>query len=94
VTILEYGPTMLHAKVMTVDGLVSVVGSANLNTRSLAHDEEVDVVVFDREVTALLDAHTDHDLTRSHRVDPETWNQRSPARWVPQRLIGLLDRWT
>jgi cardiolipin synthase A/B len=94
VTIHEYGPTMLHAKVMTVDGLVSVVGSANLNTRSLAHDEEVDVVVFDREVTALLDGHADHDLTRSHPVDPDTWNQRSPARWVPQRLVGLIDRWT
>jgi cardiolipin synthase A/B len=94
VRIREYGPTMLHAKVLTVDGLVSVVGSANLNTRSLAHDEEVDVVVFDREVTALLDRHADHDHEHSHPVDPETWNQRSPVRWVPQRLVGLLDRWT
>jgi cardiolipin synthase A/B len=94
IEIHEYGPTMIHAKVMTVDGLVSVVGSANLNTRSLAHDEEVDVVAFDPGVTAILDAHTDRDLEHADPVDPDTWNQRSPARWVPQRLVGLLDRWT
>jgi cardiolipin synthase A/B len=94
IEIHEYGPTMIHAKVMTVDGVVSVVGSANLNTRSLAHDEEVDVVAFDPDVTAILDAHTDRDLESSHPVDPDTWNERSPARWVPQRLVGLLDRWT
>jgi cardiolipin synthase A/B len=94
IVIHEYQPTMLHAKVMTVDGLVSVVGSANLNTRSLCHDEEVDVVVFDRGVTALLDGHADRDLERAEQVDPDTWNDRSPLRWLPQRAVGLIDRWT
>jgi cardiolipin synthase A/B len=93
VAVHEYQPTMLHAKVMTVDGLVSVVGSANLNTRSLCHDEEVDVVAFDRDVTALLDEHTDRDLSRSERIDHD-WNQRSPTRWIPQQLVGIIDRWT
>jgi cardiolipin synthase A/B len=94
VELFEFEPTMLHAKVMTVDGAVAVVGSANLNTRSLCHDEEVDVVAFDDRLAAQLDEHTDQDLARAHRVDPDGWNQRSPARWVPQRLVGLLDRWT
>jgi len=94
VEIHEFQPTMLHAKVMTVDGLVSVVGSSNLNTRSLSHDEEIDAVLLDAGVTAQLDAHADHDLTRCERVDPDTWNQRSPIRWVPQQLVGLLQRWT
>jgi cardiolipin synthase A/B len=93
VVIREYGPTMIHAKVMTVDGVVSVVGSANLNNRSLSHDEEVDVVAFDRDVTALLDEHADRDLERAHEVDPDTWNRRSPVRWIPQRLVGLFDHW-
>jgi cardiolipin synthase A/B len=90
----EFQPTMIHAKVMTVDGLVSVVGSANLNTRSLCHDEEVDVVVFDEDVTALLDRHMDDDLERSDPVQPSEWNQRSPLRWLPQRAVGIIDRWT
>lgn len=93
VELYEFQPTMLHAKVLTVDGLVSVVGSSNLNMRSLSHDEEIDLVMFDREVTATLDGHTDADLERSRRVD-ESWNERSPARWAPQRLVGLIDRWT
>jgi cardiolipin synthase A/B len=94
VEVHEFQPTMIHAKVMTVDGFVSVVGSANLNTRSLCHDEEVDVVVFDEDVTALLDRHTDGDLARSELVEPSEWNQRSPLRWLPQRAVGIIDRWT
>jgi cardiolipin synthase len=94
VVIHEFAPTMIHAKVMTVDAAVAVVGSSNLNARSLRHDEEVDVVAFDRDLTALLDGHFEDDVARSHQVDPDTWNQRSPARWLPQRLVGLLDRWT
>jgi len=93
IELYEFQPTMLHAKVLTLDGLVSVVGSSNLNMRSLSHDEEVDVVMFDPDVTAILDAHTDADLERCERVD-ESWNQRSPVRWAPQRLVGLIDRWT
>jgi cardiolipin synthase A/B len=94
VEVHEFQPTMLHAKVMTVDGLVSVVGSANLNTRSLCHDEEVDVVMFDEDMTAILDRHTDDDLERADRVEPGEWNGRSPLRWLPQRAVGLIDRWT
>jgi cardiolipin synthase A/B len=94
VDLFEFEPTMLHAKVMTVDGAVAVVGSANLNTRSLSHDEEVDVVAFDEDLVTLLDAHTDQDLGRARRVDPGGWKARSPIRWVPQKLVGLLDRWT
>ncbi|GGI07191.1 phospholipase D-like domain-containing protein [Egicoccus halophilus] len=93
VELWEFQPTMLHAKVLTVDRQLSVVGSSNLNTRSLSHDEEVDVVLFDAALTAELDRHTDQDLTRAERVD-ETWNQRSPARWAPQKLVTLIDHWT
>ena len=35
VRIYQFQPAMLHCKITTVDGLVSLVGSANLNRRSL-----------------------------------------------------------
>src|SRR5690606_23633813 len=40
VRVFEYGPTMLHAKVMTVDGVWSAVGSANFDNRSFQLNDE------------------------------------------------------
>jgi cardiolipin synthase A/B len=93
VEIHEFTPTMLHAKTMTVDGSLAVVGSSNFNERSFRHDEEVDVVLLDRDLTALLDAHTDADLARCERVLPGRWADRSPVRMTTRRLVGLIDRW-
>lgn len=93
VTIWTYQPTMLHAKVMTVDGLVSNIGSANLNARSVAWDEEVNLVALDPALTARLDQQFDEDLERSVRIDPERWTSRSPAQRVAETLIRPVQRW-
>jgi cardiolipin synthase A/B len=74
-----FQPSMLHAKLLTVDGLVSMVGSANFNNRSRSLDEEVDLVVFDPDVAALLDQHLLDDLTRSRELDEDRWNGRGPV---------------
>jgi cardiolipin synthase A/B len=88
-------PTMVHAKVLTVDGDVGVVGSANLNHRSLQLDEEVDVVLLDAEVTARLDADTDDDLRRSERLTADALTGPAASARTPLRLLtGLVDRWT
>lgn len=89
----EFTPTMLHAKVMTVDRAVAVVGSSNFNLRSFRHDEEVDVVLLDRDLTAVLDAHTDADLVNCERVEPGRWKDGGPGRGTARRLVGLIDRW-
>ena len=73
---------------MTVDGTVSNVGSANLNSRSMALDEEINMVVLDDAVTATLDRHFDEDLERSIRLEPGRWNERSP--W--QQTFELVAR--
>ena len=63
---------MMHAKVMTVDGVVANIGSANLNSRSTACDEEINVVALDPELVQVLDEQFDADLERSvpHRGGP------------------------
>jgi cardiolipin synthase len=80
-----YQPTMLHTKIMTVDGVVSNIGSANFNARSTHLDEEINIVAIDRELTRTLDAQFDDDLARSHRIDRREWRRRSAG----ERLVGL-----
>ncbi len=93
VTIWTYQPTMLHAKVMIVDGLVSNIGSANLNARSVAWDEEVNLVALDPALADELDRQFDEDLERSVRIDPERWTSRSPAQRLAETLIHPMQRW-
>ncbi|GAA2467911.1 phospholipase D-like domain-containing protein [Streptomyces macrosporus] len=76
VRIWEYRPTMMHAKIVTVDGVAALVGSTNLNRRSLDHDEEVMLAVLDEDFTATLDGHFEEDLTRSVRIEGRRWRRR------------------
>jgi cardiolipin synthase len=81
----RFQPSMLHAKIMTVDGVVANIGSANLNARSARLDEEINVVVLEPDLVSVLDAHFDQDLERSERVAPGSWHERS----LPQRALEL-----
>lgn len=89
----SFQPSMLHAKIMTVDGFVSNVGSANLNARSTALDEEINLVAFDARLAALLDAHFDEDLERSERIDPARWRDRSWTQRVLEAAVRPVRRW-
>jgi cardiolipin synthase len=82
VRIWHYQPTMLHAKIMTVDGLVANVGSANFNARSTELDEEINLVALDPDLVGLLDRQFDADLERSEQIQPGRWEDRSLGRRV------------
>jgi cardiolipin synthase len=45
--IYEYQPALMHAKTMVIDGMLATVGSTNLDNRSFALNEEIDLVVHD-----------------------------------------------
>jgi cardiolipin synthase len=81
---------MMHAKIMTVDGMVANVGSANFNARSLNCDEEINMVIFDPSIVRTLDRHFDDDLERSVRIDPNRWKQRSRLQRVKEKLVAPL----
>ncbi|MCX3287010.1 phospholipase D-like domain-containing protein [Streptomyces sp. NEAU-H22] len=81
VDVREYQPTMLHTKIITVDGVCSLIGSTNFNRRSMEHDEEVVLAVLDEDFTARLDTDFEADRERSERIDPSRWKRRPlPAR--------------
>jgi len=92
VRIWNYQPTMLHAKLMTVDGAVANIGSANLNRRSCLFDEEINVVALDADLASLLDAQFEEDLDRSERVHPSRWAHRSLGRRTVEHLVVPVRR--
>ncbi len=90
VRIWHYQPTMLHAKIMTVDGLVANVGSANFNARSTELDEEINLVALDPDLVRLLDRQFDVDLERSEEIQPGRWEDRSVGRRVLEGITRPL----
>jgi cardiolipin synthase len=92
VKIWTYQPSMLHAKIMTVDGQVSNVGSANLNARSTKLDEEINIVAIDRKLTEILDGQYDEDLARSVRMELGRWEQRSTVQRLVESAVAPIKR--
>jgi len=90
VRIWHYQPTMLHAKIMTVDGLVANVGSANFNARSTELDEEINLVALDPDLVRQLDRQFDADLERSEEIQPGRWEDRSVGRRVLEGITRPL----
>jgi cardiolipin synthase len=66
-----------HSKTLTVDGTHSTVGSANLNSRSLRYDYEVNAFLFDRPLTLQIDSLFHADTHSSTRLTPEVWRSFS-----------------
>jgi cardiolipin synthase len=93
VRVWSFQPSMMHAKVMTVDGCVAVVGSSNFNRRSLDHDEEVVLVAIDPTLAARLDADLDEDFGRSRQIDLTRWEQRSKPQRAFEAATKPIRRW-
>ena len=93
VEIQTYDVAMMHAKVMTVDGLMATVGSTNFNQRSMQHDEEANVVIVDAAVVSVLDEHLDHDLTRSTELDPADWAGRKRSQKMAEKVTTVVEKW-
>lgn len=91
VDIWTFQPSMLHAKIMTIDGLVASVGSANVNNRSTQFDEEVNLVLFDPVLTSLLDVRFDRDLLRAERIDPDQWAERGLVQRLAEGVMGTVE---
>jgi cardiolipin synthase len=87
IEIYEYQAGLLHAKTMTVDGIWATIGSTNLDTRSFALNEELNAVVYDKDVVGKLEKIFADDLTYSRRIGYSQWRGRG----FFNRLLELLS---
>lgn len=73
----QFEPTMLHAKVLTVDGVLSCIGSTNFNHRSMGKDEECCALLLCEQTAAVLNAQFDADCERATRLSAAGFGRRS-----------------
>lgn len=65
VRLWRFRPGLLHAKIVTVDGRMAMIGSANLDRRSFELNYEMNLMVVDEVLTAELDARQDSYIRRA-----------------------------
>ncbi|MEA2236403.1 MAG: cardiolipin synthase [Thermoanaerobaculia bacterium] len=76
VKIFEYKKTLLHQKVMIVDGVWSCVGSTNFDRRALELNDEVSMGVLDASLAAQLKAVFEADMQFAEERHFEEWKHR------------------
>ncbi|MEO8576651.1 MAG: phospholipase D-like domain-containing protein, partial [Gemmatimonadales bacterium] len=94
VKIYEYKPTMMHAKTIVVDGLWSSMGSMNFDNRSIAFNNESQIIALDAGVGEKLNEIFLEDLKYSDEIRLETFRKRSwrgkVMEWGAQKLRRVL----
>jgi cardiolipin synthase A/B len=90
VRIFEFEPAMMHAKTVTIDGAWSIVGSANLDERSMEINEENVLGIADRDFARSIEEGVIADFERSHEILLEKWRKRSIFRRGLERLAQAL----
>ncbi|HYI11573.1 MAG TPA: cardiolipin synthase [Thermoanaerobaculia bacterium] len=86
VKIWEYERTLLHQKVIVVDGVWSCVGSTNFDERSFELNDEVSVGILDPAIATQLRTAFADDLRHAKKMDFESWKNRS---WWHKTVDGV-----
>ena len=92
VRIYEYQPSMMHSKTFIVDGIWGSVGSMNFDNRSLAFNNESNLVFLDSGVGAQMNATFFDDVSRSKEIILSEFVKRPWYDKVLERGAGLLSR--
>lgn len=92
VRIYEYQPTMMHAKTVVADGMWSTIGSMNFDNRSLAFNNESNLVIWDRQVGAVMDSAYADDLTRAREITLAEFKERPIITRMVEMSASVLQR--
>ena len=91
VRIHMYRPHFLHAKHVSIDDDLAIVGSVNMDIRSFALNAEVALLVYDPTVVAVMRAVQERYIAASLTLTREEWARRPLWRKVAQNTARLAD---
>ena len=89
VRIFEYRPGLLHAKTLTMDGEILLIGSANVDRRSFDLNFENNILIFDAALTAELRQRQQSYIADSHPVDAAEVDDWSMGRRLWNNTVAM-----
>jgi cardiolipin synthase len=90
VEIHEYRPTMIHVKLLVVDGELVSVGSTNFDIRSFRLNDEASLNVYDRDFAAQMTQAFERDLEQALQYDLAMWKRRPLRQKLAEKLVRPL----
>ncbi|HEY4304038.1 MAG TPA: phospholipase D-like domain-containing protein [Gemmatimonadaceae bacterium] len=90
IRVFEYQPAMLHSKTIVADGVFSAVGSMNFDNRSMAFNNESQLIVIDSTFGRQMDSTFMDDLRFSQEIKLDEFQKRS----ILSRLIETVAAFT
>jgi cardiolipin synthase len=90
VNVLEYGGGLLHTKSLTLDGEVTLIGSANMDRRSFELNYENNILFYDPGLTHVLRERQQTYIARSRRVTKQMVAAWPSSRRLWNNLIAML----
>lgn len=91
VKIALYRPHFLHAKHMSVDEDIALVGSLNLDIRSFALNAEIGLICYDRRVVARMRGIEAGYLANADRLSADEWRRRPQYKHSLEGIARLAD---
>jgi cardiolipin synthase len=93
VRIFEYQPRVLHAKTAVVDGVLSTMGTANLDYRSLFVNYELNLFSASGTLAGALEAQFLADVTQSEEITSMLWSERPWLGVLAESVGWIARRW-
>lgn len=91
VRLFEYPHTLLHQKIVTVDGVWSAVGSTNFDDRSFDTNDEITLGILDRGIAQRFDAIFEKYAARAVEIDLQQWRKRGWLHRLKDNTAYLLN---
>jgi cardiolipin synthase len=76
---------------MVTDGMVSVIGTANMDYRSFELNFEVNALVYDVEIARQMKEIFYSDMKDCEKIDPIKWEQRKVHKKLLEKTARLVS---
>ncbi|WP_431052856.1 phospholipase D-like domain-containing protein [Roseateles sp. L2-2] len=93
VRIHELQDAVLHAKTAVIDGVVSTVGSSNMDWRSFVHNNEVNAVVLGEDFGGAMTRMFERDRTASKTIELQRWQDRGLWQRGKEYFSRMFEQW-
>jgi cardiolipin synthase len=94
IEIYERQNVMLHAKTIVLDGNLSIIGSTNLDYRSIEFNCELSAFIYSQDLGRQVETLFENDIQFARKIDPDIWQHRPHwdrfGQWLVSRARYLL----